>query len=136
MGSGKIFSKKTYSSVIALRWYSRGILLIALLYAFAGYGQEIQGRVYDITQKIPLQGVSVLSSSGYGTQTDTWTVGTGVAYTPNDNVELRLAGVLGILTSGESGAVTYQGVTYGDDVSYSFGNDLVAAISADFKVKF
>jgi len=76
------------------------------------------------------------TSQGYGTQTDTWTVGTGVAYTPNDNVELRLAGVLGILTSGESGAVTYQGVTYGDDVSYSFGNDLVAAISADFKVKF
>ena len=71
MGSGKIFSKKTYSSVIALRWYSRGILLITLLYAFAGYGQEIQGRVYDITQKIPLQGVSVLSSSGYGIQTDT-----------------------------------------------------------------
>jgi hypothetical protein len=34
--------------------------------------QEIQGTVYDITQKIPLPGVSVLTTSGYGTQTDSF----------------------------------------------------------------
>mgnify|MGYP000108358376 CR=1 FL=1 len=76
------------------------------------------------------------TSQGFGTQTDTWTLGTGVAYTPNSNVELRVAGALGVLTSGKSGVVDYQGVPYGTDVSYSFGNDLVAAISANFKVKF
>lgn len=32
--------------------------------------QEIQGTVYDITQKIPLPAVSVLTTSGLGTQTD------------------------------------------------------------------
>lgn len=45
------------------------------LYLFAAtpllvHAQEIQGTVYDITQKIPLAGVSVLTASGYGTQTD------------------------------------------------------------------
>ncbi|HRO47815.1 carboxypeptidase-like regulatory domain-containing protein [Agriterribacter sp.] len=34
------------------------------------HAQEIQGTVYDITQRIPLPGVSVLTASGYGTQTD------------------------------------------------------------------
>ncbi|MFA1624477.1 outer membrane protein transport protein [Rhizobium mongolense] len=76
------------------------------------------------------------TSHGYGTQTDTWLLGTGASYTPNENVEFRLAGALGILTSGESGAVTYQGQTIGDDVSYTFGNDLVAAISTTLKIKF
>lgn len=36
----------------------------------SGQAQEIQGTVYDITQKIPLPGVSVLNTSGWGTQTD------------------------------------------------------------------
>jgi long-chain fatty acid transport protein len=76
------------------------------------------------------------TSQGYGTQTDTWTLGTGVSYNPNENLEFRLAGALGILTSGQSGEVTHQGQTIGDDVSYSFGNDLVAAISTTLKVKF
>ena len=76
------------------------------------------------------------TSHGYGTQTDTWTLGTGVAYTPNDNVEFRLAGVVGILTGGESGAMTYKGETYGGDVSYDFDDDLVTALSANLKVKF
>ncbi|MFT3705856.1 MAG: hypothetical protein QM802_26055 [Agriterribacter sp.] len=43
---------------------------IALLSSLSGYCQEVQGRVYDITQKIPLPAVSVLSTSGTGTQTD------------------------------------------------------------------
>jgi long-chain fatty acid transport protein len=58
------------------------------------------------------------TSHGYGAQTDTWTVGTGVSYTPTANVEFRLAGVAGVMTSGSSGEVTYQGDVIGDDVSY------------------
>lgn len=76
------------------------------------------------------------TSQGDGSQSDTWTLGTGVSYAPNENIEIRLAGALGILTSGSSGAVSYDGVTYGDDVSYKFGNDLVAAVSTSLKVKF
>ncbi len=76
------------------------------------------------------------TSQGFGTQTDTWTLGTGVSYSPTENVELRLAGALGILTSGSSGLTTINGQVYGNDASYSFGNDLVAAVSTSLKVKF
>jgi long-chain fatty acid transport protein len=76
------------------------------------------------------------TSHGYGAQTDTWTVGTGVSYTPTANVEFRLAGVAGVMTSGSSGEVTYQGDVIGDDVSYDFDNDFVGAVSTSLKVKF
>lgn len=76
------------------------------------------------------------TSDGYGTQTDSWTVGVGAAYNPTENVEWRLAGAIGILTSGESGTFTRDGVTYGEDATYTFGNDLVAALSTSIKVKF
>ncbi|WP_040674236.1 OmpP1/FadL family transporter [Rhizobium grahamii] len=76
------------------------------------------------------------TSHGYGSQTDTWTVGAGAAYNPTDNIEWRIAGALGVLTSGSSGVLVQDGVTYGNDVSYDFGNDLVAAISTSIKVKF
>jgi long-chain fatty acid transport protein len=76
------------------------------------------------------------TSHGYGAQTDTWTVGVGAAYNPNDNIEWRVAGALGVLTSGSSGVLVENGVAYGTDVSYDFGNDLVAAVSTSIKVKF
>lgn len=76
------------------------------------------------------------TSQGYGSQTDSWTLGLGAAYSPTDNIEWRLAGALGVLTSGSSGTVVADGITYGDDVHYSFGNDLVAALSTGIKVKF
>ncbi|WP_324763331.1 OmpP1/FadL family transporter [Sinorhizobium meliloti] len=76
------------------------------------------------------------TSQGYGAQTDTWTLGTGVSYTPTENVEIRLAGVVGILTSGSSGAVDFEGETIGGDVSYDFDNDFVGAISTSLKVRF
>lgn len=43
---------------------------ISLVSASLAQAQEVQGTIYDITQKIPLSGVSVLSSAGTGTQTD------------------------------------------------------------------
>ncbi|PST24669.1 transporter [Mesorhizobium plurifarium] len=76
------------------------------------------------------------TSHGYGTQTDTWLLGTGISYTPTENIELRLAGSVGILTSGSSGEVTYKGRVIGDDVSYEFDNDFVGAISTSLKVRF
>jgi long-chain fatty acid transport protein len=76
------------------------------------------------------------TSQGYGSQTDSWTMGVGAAFTPTEHIEWRVAGAVGLLTSGSSGTFTQNGVTFGDDVSYSFGNDLVAALSTSLKVKF
>ncbi|MDG4880221.1 OmpP1/FadL family transporter [Mesorhizobium sp. WSM4884] len=77
------------------------------------------------------------TSHGYGSQTDTWTLGGGVAYTPKPNIEVRLAGAIGVMTSGHSGTLTDKnGYTAGTDVSYDFGNDLVTAISGGVKIKF
>ena len=77
------------------------------------------------------------TSHGYGDQTDTWTLGGGVAYTPRPNIELRLAGAIGVLTSGHSGVLADEnGYQAGTDVSYDFGNDLVTAISGGLKIKF
>lgn len=77
------------------------------------------------------------TSHGYGSQTDTWTLGGGVAYTPSPNIEVRLAGAIGVLTSGHSGTVAGEnGYVAGADVSYDFGNDLVTAISGGVKIKF
>jgi long-chain fatty acid transport protein len=77
------------------------------------------------------------TSHGYGAQTDTWTLGGGVAYTPRPNIEVRLAGAIGVLTSGHSGELAGEnGYVAGEDASYDFGNDLVTAISGGLKIKF
>lgn len=77
------------------------------------------------------------TSHGYGSQSDTWTLGGGVAYTPRPNIEVRLAGAIGVLTSGHSGTLADgNGYVAGTDVSYDFGNDLVTAISGGVKIKF
>ncbi|GLS33325.1 long-chain fatty acid transport protein [Mesorhizobium albiziae] len=76
------------------------------------------------------------TTTGLSSQTDTWTFGGGVAYTPNQSVELRLAGALGIMTSGSAGRVVKDGVSYGNDVAYDFDNDLVSALSAQLKIKW
>jgi len=76
------------------------------------------------------------TSTGLGYQTDSWTVATAAAYTPLPNVELRLAGALGIMTSGSSGKVVRDGIEYGREISYDFGNDTVAAFQAALKVKW
>ncbi|WLR94116.1 OmpP1/FadL family transporter [Shinella zoogloeoides] len=74
-------------------------------------------------------------STGLGTHSDTWTLGAGVSYAPTENVEFRVAGALGVLTSGSSGPVVRDGQTFGR-ASYDFDNDLVSAISTSLKVKF
>ncbi|MEP3436475.1 MAG: outer membrane protein transport protein [Hoeflea sp.] len=69
-----------------------------------------------------------------GTQTDTWTVSGGLAHEVNENVELRLGGAIGLLTSGSS--VPAPGGDAANNVTYSFGNDVVYALSGALKVKF
>ncbi|TIL80554.1 MAG: transporter, partial [Mesorhizobium sp.] len=77
------------------------------------------------------------TTTGLSTQTDTWTVGAGASFSPNKNVEVRFGGAIGILTSGSVGVVTDEaGIPHGTDVSYDFGDDLVTALSASFKVKW
>ncbi len=45
------------------------------------------------------------TSHGYGRTDRYWTSRLGAAYNPTDNIEWRVAGALGILTSGSSGAL-------------------------------
>ncbi|MGO7160374.1 OmpP1/FadL family transporter, partial [Rhizobium johnstonii] len=42
------------------------------------------------------------TSQGYGAQTDSWTLGLGAAFTPTEHIEWRVAGAVGVLTSGSS----------------------------------
>lgn len=76
------------------------------------------------------------TSHGFGTQTDTWSLGTGVSYAATQNVEFRLAGAVGILTGGSSGPVQFEGQTVGNDVRYDFDDDFFGAISTSVKIKF
>lgn len=77
------------------------------------------------------------TTTGLSAQTDTWTVSGGVSYTPTQNIEVRLGGALGVLTSGSIHPVVGDdGVTYGTDYTADFGNDLVSAISTSLKVKW
>ena len=77
------------------------------------------------------------TSTGLGTQTDTWFATAGASFTPRENVEFRFGGALGVMTAGSSGTVVgSDGLTYGEEASYDFGNDVVNAITASLKVKF
>jgi long-chain fatty acid transport protein len=67
------------------------------------------------------------TSTTTGTQSDTWTVAAGGSFNPSENVEIRLGGALGVLTSGSSSDAR---------ITYNYGSDLVAAISGAVKVKF
>jgi len=76
------------------------------------------------------------TSDGYGMNSDTWSLGAGVAYKATEHVQFNFGGALGLMTSGKSGSITRGGAVYGNDVSYSFGNDLVAALQTSVKVSF
>jgi long-chain fatty acid transport protein len=76
------------------------------------------------------------TSQDYGSQSDTWLFTTGVAYAPTKNVEIRLAGVLGFMTSGDSKSMVVDGQTIGDEATFRYDSDLVAALSTSLKVKF
>ena len=72
------------------------------------------------------------TTSGY--QSDTWSVASGISYSPNDKIEVRLGGSIGVLTSGSS---TFTGVgDAANAISYTYDDDLLLAGSASVKVKF
>ncbi|MCF3642432.1 OmpP1/FadL family transporter [Rhizobium sp. TRM95111] len=70
------------------------------------------------------------TSTVTGSQSDTWTVGLATVYAPTENVELRLAGAVSMLTSGESRPVNLT------TTSYDYGTDWSSAVSAGLKIKF
>ncbi|GAK73122.1 hypothetical protein RRU01S_31_00560 [Agrobacterium rubi TR3 = NBRC 13261] len=76
------------------------------------------------------------TSPEFGTQSDTWLFSAGVSYALTKHVEIRLGGVLGILTGGESSASSIDGIPVGDKASYEYDSDLVSALSTSLKVKF
>ncbi|RWK51316.1 outer membrane protein transport protein [Mesorhizobium sp.] len=72
------------------------------------------------------------TTSGY--QSDTWSVASGISYSPNDKIEVRLGGSIGVLTSGSS---TFTGVgDAANAITYTYDDDLLLAGSALVKVKF
>ncbi|AYD01539.1 OmpP1/FadL family transporter [Neorhizobium sp. NCHU2750] len=76
------------------------------------------------------------TSQAYGSQSDTWLLSTGVAYSPTKNVEIRLGGVIGLMTSGTSKSMTVDGGTIGEDATYKYDSDLAVALSTSLKVRF
>ncbi|MCF6118560.1 MULTISPECIES: outer membrane protein transport protein [Mesorhizobium] len=72
------------------------------------------------------------TTSGY--QSDTWSVASGISYSPNDKIEVRLGGSIGVLTGGSS---TFTGVgDNANNITYTYDDDLLLAGSASVKVKF
>ena len=69
--------------------------------------------------------------SGY--QSDLWNFAAGGSYKPTDHIELRLGGSVGFWQGGSS---EFGGGDPGNRVSYTFGDDIVTALSASVKVKF
>jgi long-chain fatty acid transport protein len=95
-----------------------------------GIGHKFNDQISGVVSLTWDRGTS--TTSGY--QSDTWAVASGISYSPNEKVEIRLGGSVGLLTSGSS---TFTGV--GDTanaVTYTYGNDLLLAGSAAIKVKF
>ena len=69
--------------------------------------------------------------SGY--QTDLWNFAAGAAYKATENIEVRLGGSLGLW---ESGTSVFGGGDLASAVTYTFDDDLVAAISGSIKVRW
>jgi long-chain fatty acid transport protein len=78
------------------------------------------------------------TTTGISAQTDTWTLSSGVAYSPNKDFEVRLGGAVGLMTSGSVGPVDCPNKAgkCGTGITYDFGNDIVTAVSISGKFKF
>ncbi|EFL89977.1 membrane protein involved in aromatic hydrocarbon degradation [Ahrensia sp. R2A130] len=97
----------------------------------AGVGQVITTELSGLAAIGWDRGTSTTS----GTQTDTWTLSGGFQYKPFENMEFNFGGLIGVLTSGTSGPNPAQ-VDQSNNVTYSFDNDMVYALSGSFKAKF
>lgn len=76
------------------------------------------------------------TTTGLTSQTDIWLFGLGTNYKPHEKVDIRLAGALGWLTSGEMDDRFVNGKPTGTGSRGDFGNDLVSALSISAKIKF
>jgi len=78
------------------------------------------------------------TSTTIGTQTDTWTLGAGASFTPNERVELQLGGLIGVLTGGSASNEVINPATGQPylDASYDFDDDIVTALTGSLTVKF
>jgi long-chain fatty acid transport protein len=95
-----------------------------------GIGHKFTDQISGLVSLTWDRGTS--TTSGY--QSDTYALATGISYSPNDKVEVRLGGSIGVLTSGSS---TFTGVGDGANaITYTYGNDLLLAGSASVKIKF
>ena len=75
-------------------------------------------------------------STGYSSLSDTWLFGLSGAYTPTPNVELRLTGILGVMTGGFKDDTVVAGVPRLTGSIADFDADLVSGLSLSAKVKF
>lgn len=77
------------------------------------------------------------ASQGFTSQTDTWTTGLTMVFTPNRNLEFKLGGTMGIMTGG---TVSTAGLPGGipNPVGYTaeFGNDLLYTLNASIIARF
>ncbi|MBB2973919.1 OmpP1/FadL family transporter [Mesorhizobium sp. RMAD-H1] len=76
------------------------------------------------------------TSTGLQTQTDTWTLGLGTTYSPNERFEVRLAGLVGLLTSGTKDNRIIDGKPNLTGSVADFDDDFVGALSISAKLKF
>ena len=95
-----------------------------------GVGHKFNDMISAAAQITWDRGTSTIS----GYQSDTWNFGAGVSVAATQNIEFRLGGSIGIMTSGTS---AFNGV--GDTanlITYEFDNDPVYAGAASVKIKF
>ncbi len=99
----------------------------------AGVGHKFNDQWTDAVQVSWDRG----TSTTIGSQTDTWTLAGGASYTPNERVELRFGGLIGVLTGGEVSNEVINPATGRPylDASYDFDDDIVSALTLSLKVK-
>jgi long-chain fatty acid transport protein len=76
------------------------------------------------------------TSTGLSTLTDTWTLGLGTVYSPNERFEIRLAGAVGLMTSGTMDNRVVAGEPSLGGYIADFDDDFVGALSVSAKLKF
>jgi long-chain fatty acid transport protein len=78
------------------------------------------------------------ATQGFTSQTDTWLAGLTAIVTPNENVEFRVGGSAGIMTSGSLSTMAIPGLPVPNPVGYTatFGNDSIYTLNASAKFRF
>lgn len=95
-----------------------------------GVGHKFNDMISGAVQITWDRGTSTIS----GYQSDTWNFGAGVSVAATQNIEFRLGGSIGIMTSGTSAFNNVGDVA--NAVVYEFDSDPVYAGAASVKIKF